>query len=109
MLAKEPPAKKWKVPGILWPRFHWTGFDEKRIKITNGRIVKLKLMDILEEQGFKPIIGINRDMRSGEDLGGGEHVNYSWYYYREKVIPKEKKQSTPGNILQRALGTKNNA
>jgi hypothetical protein len=85
----EPDANEYKIPGLSWSaNYHWyRAYPEKRIKVTTGRVLRLDLMSLLEQQGWKAIHSTDKFMARGTE--GEEHVPNSWYYYRINDGEKE--------------------
>jgi hypothetical protein len=100
----EDPAVEYRISGLSWTTWHvWFRLaPEKRLKVTKGRAFKLDLMLVLKIQGWKPILCLDRGLRSSS--AGDEHVGNSWYFSREQSPASGKKTGLAGTILQRVVG-----
>jgi hypothetical protein len=86
----KPKSAEYKVLGAVWQPWHtWYRWaPEKRMKITKARVIRLQLMNLLEDQGWKPITSTDKSLTS--EGGEIDHVGNTWYYYRDRNTIKEK-------------------
>jgi hypothetical protein len=98
----KPKSAEYKVPGVSWQPWHgyFKGVPEKRMKVTKARVIKLQLMEMLEDQGWKAIFSTDKSITGP----GGEvdHVGNAWYYYRDRNTLKEKGLESEGSKPQKS-------
>jgi hypothetical protein len=83
-------SAEYKVPEASWQPWHFFAqlFPEKRMRVSRARAIKLELMNLLEEHGWKPIMSSDKPISSNNNRV--EHVGSTWYYYRDRDTIKGK-------------------
>jgi hypothetical protein len=85
-----PKSVEYKVPEASWQPWHFFAqmFPEKRMRVTRGRAIKLELMNLLEEHGWKLVMSSDKPISSNNNRV--ENVGSTWYHYRDRDTIKAK-------------------
>jgi hypothetical protein len=85
-----PKSAEYKVPEASWQPWHFFAqiFPEKRMRVSRARAIKLELMNLLNEHGWKPIMSSDKPISSNNNRF--EHVGSTLYYYRDRGTMKGK-------------------
>jgi hypothetical protein len=91
-----PKSAEYKVPEVSWQAWNFfvQAFPEKRMRVSKARAIKLELMNLLEEHGWKPIMSSDKPISSKNYRA--EHVGSTWYYYRDRDTIKAKGEEVEG-------------
>jgi hypothetical protein len=85
-----PKSAEYKVPEASWQPWHFFAqmFPEKRMRVSRARAIKLELMNLLEEHGWKLIMSSDKSISSNNNRAA--HFGSTWYYYRDRDTIKAK-------------------